>query len=419
MPAAKKTSEHSEEKPKKRVVRRKAHHTDGVTSKADHDLDGLSLSSVDKKAISERVDAITRKAAPLTAHPADQEMPSSFPEVASESAVQHARDIHQNTYAAPGPSPISTPLPKAMPVMPKYDASAPQPVMESAQPASAVRVTPTPKDTNFLAPAHDTFNLKHNDSDYQEEGSGWVKKAIYTLGILIALAAIALVALTFYAPQILNKITNKDTAVTDQQGTDSVDTTDDNQDAVVPASTNHSMNVVNANADIQRYLQSSISTKYQDIKLSFDTAGVTATQSGVTADTLYFVTAAKADASKVQSQLASVGLNVKIEEDPALKTDFVLALAKTIKPDLSKLTAAVYNATGKAGLAKSYCTALTNYKVASCNPLNSADSAKGLVVYTNQSTLLLSIKRTPEFATASFVPAANGQVEDIRVVAGK
>jgi hypothetical protein len=436
VPAAKKTSEHSESKPKRRVVRRKhAPTTDGVSKPVHHTADELSLTNVDKKAISDRVDAITRKNTPDDHISAEAPVESpiskvadtdteSTPTASSDSVAEpaHARDIHQSAFAAESTAPTtpkydSAPVPVPAPTKASTDAISPVP--ESS------RMTPTPKDAGFLAPAHDTFNLKRNsDDDDDDSGSGWIRKLVYILAVLIGIAAIVLVALTFYAPEILNKL--KGASGTEQgQVVDSGNEDTDNgggsdSDVVETPSGPEVVNIINTTSEIQNYIRSAVSAKYADqIRLTFDNSAATTTQNAVTSDTLYFKTGANTKAVTVQNLLATVGMKVKIEEDSSLKTDFLLALAKTVTPDLSSMTAAVYNANGTPGLAKKYCTILQNYKVASCSAVNATSDTAGITISLKNLALVTQLQRTTDFAKAKFTQAPSNQVQDIVVTVGK
>ena len=436
---ARKTTEHSESKPKRKVVRRKhAPTTDGV-SKPEHADESFSFSTADKKAISDKVDAITRKphgAEIISPIVHEEPMPvheDSGKEIEESEGVQeqdvkeesqsvseppHAHEIHQAAYGAAGTIPVVTSIPRS-PVSPSNTDSV-MPVPETS------RITPTPKDAGFLAPAHDTFNLRRRDDDDEDysEGSGWVKKVIYTLIVLIALAAVALVALTFYAPEILNKIKGGVTNNTTQPVTQDPEQNTGNpggqtdQEPATPAV--RVVNVVNASNEIQSFVRSSVGTQYGNtLRITFDNAVATPTQTNVTSDTLYFKDGLETDAVTIQNVLATAGIKVKVEENADLKSDFVLALAKTITPDLSNLTAAVYNATGVSGLARKYCTTLEGYRVVSCNALNATTSATGLVVSLKNSALAAQLQRTSDYANAKFTTAPSSQVQDIVVTIGK
>lgn len=257
-------------------------------------------------------------------------------------------------------------------------------------------------DTNFLAAENYSFGLK--DKEPRRDNS-WIKKTVYVLGTLILVMTVALVGMTYYSSQQLEDTETPQNEV--QNDTPDNTTTDQLL----------KFGIANAEGEIKSVLSSLVRNKFPDLTFNDAPAGTLPT---VEADTLFIKPSAKSQADTLLLFLADYGIKPQIQENETMQEDMILYLVAELKnPDLSGQTAAVYNASGVTGAAQKACDVLIRFKASSCNAFNSPNPATGFTVQSTEQSTFFLLKRTAEFKTATFQPAAEGQVENIRVTLGR
>ncbi len=261
------------------------------------------------------------------------------------------------------------------------------------------------RDAAFLVPEKFGFDLKLKDESQFK--SGWAKKFIYTI--------IAIIVVLFAGLMLMNRYSNKlaDTSPANVAINDNSQNTG-NAGAESPAA--YTLALTDFSADMKMPLTALLNSNY---KTNFNIVANAATLPTATADTLFVKRSDSAQNTDLLNFLAANGIKAQIMQVNDLPTDAALYLTDTVAaPDLSGSTSAVYNATGTSGLAKKTCDVLLKYKATSCNALNASAKAKGTIVNYKDQKIIFTLKRTLEFKTANFAPAASNQVEDIRVTLG-
>ena len=266
---------------------------------------------------------------------------------------------------------------------------------------------------DFLAPDKFGFNLKAGNSGMPEQKakSRWVVVLTYCLIGVVVLAGLALYFLNSYSQNLLSQSTlnvNVPAAAPSTQ-----------TPAAAPVSSAPKMALVNVAAQAQTLMSTAAAKVPQTLTL--DARGSTAlTGLSATTDTLYIKSQNAAQTQAVQDFLKQFGIVPQIQQKTDMADDYALYLTSSLSSlSLTGLTSAVYNSGSTGGIAGKYCAILKKYKVASCNPLNSTVKQNIFTVATNNSGAIVNLSRTPEFKAASFVPAASGQVENIRVTTSK
>jgi len=269
-------------------------------------------------------------------------------------------------------------------------------------------------DRDFLAPEKFSFDLKPDESQMPEQRSKsrWLRTMTYILIAVIVIGGAALWFLNSYSKKLLNQSVFTTTPSTNNSNSGS------NSNVGGPtASSIPKLALVNASDLIKNAIASAAAKNSQALQLDTQSNPTLPT---ATADTLYIKSASSSQTQAITDFLKQFGLTPQIQQKSDLADDYALYLASTLSNlNLGGLTSAVYNSGSTPGIAAKYCTALKKYKVASCNALNATAKQDGFTVATNSQTVLVNLSRTAEFKTAGFIPAASGQVEDIRVTASK
>lgn len=256
------------------------------------------------------------------------------------------------------------------------------------------------RDATFLVPEKFGFDLK-SGAPGRKKRSGWSKLA-YVLVILIIIFLAGLYALNKYSGKLVQN-TSDNIAVQSNSGQQQAQ--------------GYTLGLASVPDAIKAPLQTMLAAQYPN---NFTVADSTAQLPQVSADTLFIKSESNSQNNDLLSFLATQGIKAQLQQVDNLPQDAVLYLSPTVAaPDLSTLTAAVYNATSTTGLAKKDCDVLTKYKVTSCNALNAAAPQTGTTVSYKELKVLFILKRTPEYQNATFNPAPSSQVEDISITIGK
>ncbi|MBU6447708.1 LytR C-terminal domain-containing protein [Patescibacteria group bacterium] len=256
------------------------------------------------------------------------------------------------------------------------------------------------RDATFLVPEKFGFDLK-NGVPGRKKRSGWSKLA-YVLIVLIIIFLAGLYALNKYSGK-LTQNTSENVAMPGGSGSQQTQ--------------GYTLGLSSVPDALKAPLQSLLSAQYTS---NFNVVDSAAQLPQVTADTLFIKSEGVTQNNDLLAFLATNGIKAQLQQVDNLPQDAVLYLTPTVaSPDLSTLTAAVYNATSTTGLAKKNCDILTKYKVTSCNALNATQPQTGTTVSYKQLKALFILKRTPEYQNATFNPAPSSQVEDISITIGK
>ncbi len=256
------------------------------------------------------------------------------------------------------------------------------------------------RDATFLVPEKFGFDLKSGMPRHQKR-SAWGKLA-YILIILIVIFLVGLYALNRYSSKLVNN-TSENVAVSNNTG-------------ATQQSQGYTLGLASVPDAFKAPLQSLLAAQYPN---NFTVTDSSAQLTQATADTLFIKSDGVSQNNDLLAFLATNGIKAQLQQVNNLPQDAVLYLSPTVaSPDLSTLTATVYNATNTSGLAKKNCDILTKYKVTSCNALNATQPQTGTTVSYKELKALFILKRTPEFQGATFNPAASTQIEDIRVTIG-
>ncbi|MDB4939805.1 MAG: hypothetical protein JWO40_230 [Candidatus Doudnabacteria bacterium] len=289
---------------------------------------------------------------------------------------------------------------------------------KTAEPAKFDPIMPAKKsesknDATFLIPEKFGFDLKSGNRRTDGEVHGKSnRKLAYFLIVLIILLIAGLLFLNKYSSKLLK---------TDNVSTDVVTTDNSGEQPAnsgTPAPGAFTVGFANVPSDLQPTLTDLLQKKFGS-DISYSTYSGPALPA-IKADTLFVKSSVGTNNTAVMNALADLGIKAEIQQMDNLSNGAVLALTPTIVgPDLSSMTAAVYNASGVSGLAKKYCATLTAYKVTSCNALNATSNQTGTTVNYKNPKALFILKRTADYQKVTFAPADSKQVEDIRVTIGK
>lgn len=258
------------------------------------------------------------------------------------------------------------------------------------------------RDAAFLVPEKFGFDLKPEKPTHKRE-SKFVKKVSTVLAAVIVLLFLVLIGLTVYSNRM----------VKNQQS--NVATTDNSQSQ--PTSDNFTIGLANIPANIKAPLSNIIKSNLKD---GFTLSDNTAQLPDAKTDMLFVKQAGMPQTNQLMDLLAQNGIKPEITQVNDLPTDVVLFMTPIVSnPDLSGLTAAVYNGTSVTGLAKQQCDVLLKYKVTSCNALNATAKQKVTTINFKSYKAFFVLSRTQEFQAAQYSEADKTQVEDIRVTLGK
>ena len=271
-------------------------------------------------------------------------------------------------------------------------------------------------DPSFLAPGKLSFGLRERTSTAMRV----IHVLTFIVSIAVILAALALILVTI-SPQRFGSYlpflnTNQSQApIIAQNGTP---TTTPTSTTSAPA-TQFKVDFVNVPAP----LATTIASAFANTPGQNYTIDQTTTESAlpaVTNDTLFFKSSAESGNSQLLSFLSSIGITAQIQENDSITDDYSLSLTtQPVAVDLSSYTATANNASGVTGVAKKYCTILSNYKIISCAAVNATANTTGLAVYYKTIKEQVLLMRIPDFAAATFTMAPMSQVEDIKLIIGK
>ncbi len=257
-------------------------------------------------------------------------------------------------------------------------------------------------DAAFLVPEKFGFELKPRHS-FSKTG-GISGKLVWIISGLIVVLIIVFVSLSIYSNKVANN-NSENVAIPSEQAEQN------------PSTGAYRFAMINVPEEFKSPLTGLLQNKFKDQLVFADNAS---TLPVVTKDTLFIKEAGQQMATDLLVFLAANGIKAEMQQVDDLQAEAVLYLSSTVaNPDLSGLTAAAYNATGVAGLAKKNCDILIKYKATSCNALNATANQTGSTIKYKTEKALFVLKRTPEYATAKFGLAGADQVEDIRLTIGK
>lgn len=269
------------------------------------------------------------------------------------------------------------------------------------------------KDAAFLAPEKFGFDLKKNAPGATGKGK-WINVLIYSLSTLIILLTVLLFALTFYS----GKVTENKTA--DLSGQEQPTQTGDQPAQTPVQSGQYKFTITNLPTDLQNVLVQLVKAEFKDNSVAVNNDNADLKLPEVKTDTIFVKQANVAQTNTLMTMLAKYGIKPEIQTKADLPVDASLFFVTTLpKPDLSGLTATVYNASGVSGLAKKNCDILVAYKVSNCQALNATATLTGMTVEYKNVKAFFVLRRTPEFSGAKYSQAGSAQIEDVKVTVGK
>lgn len=331
-----------------------------------------------KKAVDEEVEAIRQIDGVEQLEPAAEKEEAVMPEPEGEvidPGPVDARSIHRQGISKPVHRPAF-----------EHHRAAPR----------TVHVPVQKPDADFLVPEKFGFDLKEKRTA-QNARSSWLKGFLYFLGTLIILTAVALFLLSAYSTNLFNSGSNEETPVTE----------------IVPKNgTEYAL--LNIPTNLRVGIAASIKEKFGD---DFYISSISPTVPQVNEDTIFYAPDAEAKATELQKYLAEEGLNTKLQSREELSIPVAVYLVTTVTPDLTGLTAAVFNATNTTGLARTNCDTLKTWKAKDCQAGNAEENTTGTTVTYKDSKVMYMLARTAQYRNAKFEEAAT-QTEDIRIVVG-
>ena len=272
-------------------------------------------------------------------------------------------------------------------------------------------------DPSFLAPGKLSFGLRERTSTAMRV----IHVLTFIISIVVIIAALALILVTI-SPQRFGSYlpflnANQSQApIIAQNGTANA----------TPAATTTTTSATQFKVDfvnVPAPLATTIASAFANTPGQNYTIDQTTAESGlptVSTDTLFFKGSAVSGNSQLLSFLSSIGITAQIQENDSITDDYSLSLTtQPVAVDLSAYTATANNASGVTGVAKKYCTILSNYKISSCAAVNATTDTTGLTVYYKTIKEQVLLMRIPDFASATFMMAPVAQVEDIKLVIGK